>query len=360
MPRLHAVVTPALIALVMSSPLSELQAQRSRESIEGREVSIYNLAGHVRIESGSGSDVTVEISRGGRDAGRLRIATGTIRGRNTLRVIYPSGDDVVYRDGRTSRWNGSSDVNVDSDGTFGDNRRGWRGDRVRVKTSGSGTEAWADLTVRVPSGKSVALHLVAGDVESISVDADLSIDAGSSRVTASNARGRLKIDAGSGSVEVNGATVSELNLDTGSGGVTMNDVSSERCIVDTGSGGVSGAGVSCGSLKVDVGSGGVRLDRVRTSDVNVDAGSGTVTLGLTSKPRTVEIETGSGGVVLGLPESMGAELDIDTGSGGISSDFAVKASRMRRDELRGTIGDGSARIRVSTGSGSVRLRRSID
>jgi lia operon protein LiaG len=50
------------------------------------------------------------------------------------------------------------------------------------------------------------------------------------------------------------------------------------------------------------------------------------------------------------------EVDISTGSGGISSEFPVTMQTIRRQELQGTIGDGSGgRIRVSTGSGSVRL-----
>jgi hypothetical protein len=54
---------------------------------------------------------------------------------------------------------------------------------------------------------------------------------------------------------------------------------------------------------------------------------------------------------------VGADLVVETGSGRITTDFAVKTTRVQRDELRGTIGDGSSRIRVESGSGSVRLRK---
>ena len=86
-----AVVAPAAI-LYFSSPLS---AQTERRTLSGDAVAIYNIAGRLRVESGSGSAVTVEITRGGRDARELRVEQGTIGDREALRVIYPS-DRVVY------------------------------------------------------------------------------------------------------------------------------------------------------------------------------------------------------------------------------------------------------------------------
>jgi uncharacterized protein with beta-barrel porin domain len=52
-----------------------------------------------------------------------------------------------------------------------------------------------------------------------------------------------------------------------------------------------------------------------------------------------------------------ATLDIETGSGGITTDFPIQTNRVERNRLRGTIGNGDAEIRVETGSGAVRIRR---
>ena len=74
-----------------------------------------------------------------------------------------------------------------------------------------------------------------------------------------------------------------------------------------------------------------------------------------SQVEDVAIEAGSGGVTLRLPASLSASVDIETGSGGIETDFEVKMSRVERRALRGTIGAGKGRIRIESGSGSVRL-----
>jgi DUF4097 and DUF4098 domain-containing protein YvlB len=347
----------SLIPLVLQAPWSHVEAQSERQRVSGASVAIYNLAGRVRVESGSGSDVTVNVSRGGRDAGRLRVATSEIRGRNTFRVIYPTGDDIVYRGESDTRRRSSSDVRVNDDGTWGGgDRSGWRdGDRIRVKSSGSGTEAWADLTISVPAGKTIAVYLAVGELTATNVDGEVLLDVSSARVTTTGSRGRLSVDAGSGGVELRDASLSALDVDIGSGSLTLSGVTSERCTFDTGSGGVRGTGARCGTLSVDVGSGSVRLDDVRSSDVSIDAGSGGVTLSMLNSPRAVTVDAGSGGVTLSLPSDLSADVEIETGSGGISTDFPVRTSRVERRSLRGTIGDGAGRIRIETGSGSVRL-----
>src|SRR2546423_15427077 len=93
----------ALLSCILYA--SAARAQTERRSISGDRVAIYNLAGKLRVESGSGSDVVVEITRGGRAAGPLRVEAGSIRGEQTLGVIFPKGhvlDPGRRRGGQTA------------------------------------------------------------------------------------------------------------------------------------------------------------------------------------------------------------------------------------------------------------------
>jgi hypothetical protein len=89
--------------------------------------------------------------------------------------------------------------------------------------------------------------------------------------------------------------------------------------------------------------------------VTVDAGSGRTELGFLQPVEDLAIDAGSGGVTVRLPAAQGADIDIETGSGGIDSDFTVQTTRLARNHLRGQIGDGKARIKIESGSGMVRL-----
>jgi lia operon protein LiaG len=326
-----------------------------RRTLAGNDVAVYNLAGVMRVEGGTGSDVTVEVTRGGGDASRLTIETGAVRGRESLRVIYPDRR-VVYRQGDSGRWRSRTTLYVDDDGTFNDGRSD-DGRRVEIVSSGEGIEAYADVRVLVPRGKRVSVFLGVGEARIENVEGDLTVDVSAASVTANRTRGRLFLDTGSGEVRVTDAE-GTVELDTGSGGVEVSNVRGESLRMDTGSGRLRGTDVTVNDLELDTGSGSVRLARVQSKRINLDTGSGSVELDLRADVESLRIDSGSGGVTLGIPESLGAEIRIDTGSGGIDTDIPIQVKRTERNFLSGSIGDGKGEIIIDTGSGGVRLRRS--
>jgi DUF4097 and DUF4098 domain-containing protein YvlB len=343
---------PALAALSLAIPVLLSAQQVERFSIDGREVAIYNLVGTLRVEGGSGDKVVVELTRAGRDAGRLKVETGSVRGRNALRVMYPA-DRIFYDDGR---WNGRTSFTVNEDGTFGDDHG--RGDRNRVEiNSRDGLDAHADLHVIVPKGKTLFLRQGVGQTTIDNVDGRLDVDVSSSRTRISRIRGSLSLSAGSGGVEITDVT-GDLNLESGSGGATIDGVRGGTLTMEVGSGSLRGRAIDVTELTADVGSGGVRLSAVKAPRLHIETGSGGTEVELLSPVDDINVEAGSGGVTLRLPSSTSATVDIETNSGGIQSDFDVSTSRADRHRLRGTIGGGHGRIKIQAGSGTVRLLRS--
>ena len=344
-----------LASMVVIVPTASIARTPERRTIPGNNVAIYNIAGVMRVEGGSGSDVSVEVTRGGADAAKLTIQTGSVRGRETLRVIYPDRR-IVYRQGEWYRGRSRTTLRVDDDGTFGDDHHD-DGRRVDIVGSGDGLEAYADVRVIVPKGKRVSVFLGVGEAKIDNVDGDLLVDVSAATVTSTRTRGKLSLDTGSGEVRVSDAQ-GEVDLDTGSGSVEVMNVRGPHLKMDTGSGRVRGSDIVADELELDTGSGGVRLGGVQSKRIKLDSGSGSVELDLKADVDDVRIESGSGGVTLGIPESLGAAIRIDTGSGGIDTDIPIQIKKAERSYLSGTIGDGKGEISIETGSGGVRLRRS--
>ncbi len=361
--RLFRPLNATFLVAVLTPITPALSTAQQTYTIQGNRVAVYNLAGQIIITRGSGSDVTVQVDPSGRDAAQLNIEVGEVCDLNALRVIYPD-DDIVYSD-----MSGSYSANLDirHDGTFyghSDWHRGhsWgcrnrRGDRVRIRSRGRGVEAWADLRISVPDGKTVEVYLVAGTITASNLNSDLIIDAGTVEVDVSAINGDVLVDTGSGDVSVTDVT-GAVAVDTGSGHVTVSSVSGEYAILDTGSGSVTGGDISVSQLNVDTGSGEVDLDNVSAPDVVIDTGSGSVDLILVTEVDRLFIDTGSGAVDVTLPENTNAFLEIDTGSGGIEVDFPVSVRRWERSHITGTIGDGGGEVTIDTGSGGVTLRSS--
>jgi lia operon protein LiaG len=331
-------------------------AQSTRYTLKGDSVVVYNLVGELRVEPGSGSDVAVQVTRGGADAARLEVQTGPLRGRETLRIIYPG--DVISLPDWGRGWNTS--LRVRDDGTFGDDGR-WRreGREVRITGRARGAlEAYADLRVSVPAGKRVALHLGVGKAFVSNVDGVIVVQVASADVSAERTRGTLRIDTGSGNVDVRDAS-GDVSLESGSGDITATGLHGGRIRLDTGSGNITVTGAEATELHIDTGSGDVTVSGAKGEDLSFDTGSGNVDVALTATFQSLKIDTGSGDVTLRVPPTIGAEVELDTGSGEIDlGGLTMQVRRLQQDHITGTIGDGKGRLSIETGSGNVHLVKS--
>jgi len=341
-----------VLILGAGGALPEDGAGQEEHRVQGNEVSVFNLAGNVEVVAGSGSDVVVQVTRGGDDAGGLEVGVREVDGRQSLVIAYPA-DEVVYPElGRNSKTN----LRVRRDGSFFGGGSSSNTREVTISGSGDGMEAWADLRITVPRGHDFALFLAVGETELREVDGTVLIDTGSGAVRALACDGELSIDTGSGAITVEGFQ-GDLGVDTGSGAVEFIDVQGEDVVVDTGSGSVHGSGVTAGSLGVDTGSGEIILRGVSAPEVILDTGSGSVEIELLADVDELEIDTGSGSVTIWVPSSMGAEVEMETGSGGIDLDVPLEVEVAKRDYVRGILGDGNGSIHVDTGSGGIRIIR---
>jgi len=352
----------ALFAAALMIPQLPLHAQRSdRVALNGRSVALYNLVGRLRV-TGGGSSVVATITRRGRDAGKLSVGTQTVEGREALVVKYP-GDRITIPDARNRRMR--TEIRVRDDGSFGNSytndkgRSSFRfndGRRVRIGDEGGGLEAAADIELQVPTGVSVRLHVAVGDIDVRNVEGDIAVDAAGAEIVVSDAKGTITLDTGSGGASLTNVA-GLITLDTGSGEVTARNISGQGLIIDSGSGSVTLDGCACSKVSIETGSGNLRVTDMTTRTLSLDTGSGNVVLGLRNSPESIIIDSGSGSVTLTLPADFTTTLDIDTGSGGITSDFPLQLTSKSRDEMHGKIGSGAGRLKIDTGSGSVRLRK---
>ncbi|MBC8086838.1 MAG: DUF4097 family beta strand repeat protein [Phycisphaerae bacterium] len=352
---MSAALIPALAVL----PTSGRAQNSERITLNGRNIAVYNLVGELRV-TGGGTSATATVTRRGRDAGKLTLGTGSVDGFESLRVMYPS-DRITLAGVRGRRTR--TEMRVREDGTFGNrydkNRTTNRfndGRRVRIGDEGGGLEAAADIELQIPNGVAVRLHLAYGDVTVANVSGDIAIDVSGGDVRTTDTQGTLTIDTGSGEATVTNAS-GMVSLDSGSGDVIARNISGAGLLIDSGSGNVTLEGCSSTKVSIDTGSGNLRVADMTTRSLAMDTGSGDVILGLRNSPEMITIESGSGDVTLNLPANFSATLDIDTGSGGITSDFAMQVSSKSRERMTGRIGTGEGRISIDTGSGSVRLKK---
>jgi DUF4097 and DUF4098 domain-containing protein YvlB len=166
--------------------------------------------------------------------------------------------------------------------------------------------------------------------------------------------GKLLVNKGGGSVHI-GDAPKGATITTGGGGVTIGDADGD-VVISTGGGDVT-IGSASRSAKVTTGAGDVKITM---------AGSG---------GYPVQVESGNGTVTITLPRNFSADLDLETAftknhgsQTRIESDWPLnttvtpewspdKGTPRRYVRARQAIGNGGARITVTTVNGDIIIRR---
>lgn len=186
------------------------------------------------------------------------------------------------------------------------------------------------------------------------MDVEIDSASGSCTLTGDFGEAALSVDLASGAVRIAGAA-RELNIDTASGSITAELARpAQRIVADTASGSITVTG-GAHRVEADSASGSIRLSGL-LGDASLDSSSGSITASWSSlsSGTAIAADTSSGRVRLTLPSGTPLSGTIDTGSGGIQSDFSgTFQDRGHRLELRG--GPEAARIDVDTSSGGVQL-----
>jgi len=114
-----------------------------------------------------------------------------------------------------------------------------------------------------------------------------------------------------------------------------------------------------GPVDAHSGNGDVQIT-TSTGPVSATSGNGDVVVSMTTlgDRESMTFTTGNGRVRISVPSNFAAEIDASTGNGEVVSDFPITVTgRLSKSHIRGTIGSGGPRIRLSSGNGTIELLR---
>lgn len=198
----------------------------------------------------------------------------------------------------------------------------------------------SDLTVRVPAGSRLEVDTVSADVETNGVKAEVEVETVSGTIRVAEGPSEVRATSVSGEVEV--AAAGPVRAKSVSGTITVRGASRT----------FEASSVS-GAIRATVGS-------VESAELETTSGSIRFE-GDVARNGRLEAKTMSGSAEVTLPASLGAEYTLKTFSGNIENELGPAARRTSEygpgKELEFTTGDGGARVRVTSFSGSVTLRK---
>lgn len=246
----------------------------------------------------------------------------------------------------------------------------------------------AHLTIHVPASSSVEVSTVSADVRidiplaaSSSESPEARLADSKAHVQAETVSGKIVMDANaesidahsvSGNIELKACTA-RLEAQSVSGAISVfGIVKSAEC--ETTSGRLTFAG-SVDALEANSVSGSVVAETVGKSaevtsfsgkieltgavwdrgDITSTSGSVTLRTGLSAQGK-IEVDSVSGGIELQCPKETAAEFELSSVSGALAAPLGAGAGVQEgKGSLRFTMGDSSARVKLSSVSGGIRI-----
>lgn len=199
-----------------------------------------------------------------------------------------------------------------------------------------------DFEVIVPQAAAVSVKSVSGDVEVENVRGEARAESVSGNVGIRNAERLILAKSVSGGVEVESTKgAGELELSSVSGNVRVRGLEASRCDLNSTSGDIEITEAACGRASLDTVSGDVLY------------------IGALIRSGRYEFKSHSGDVRIVIPEDVGFEIDAQSFSGEIESDFPLTVHELggERRSVSGVYADGSAYIEATTFSGDVTIEK---
>ena len=156
----------------------------------------------------------------------------------------------------------------------------------------------------------------------------------------------------------------DLNECDGRQNVENNDVSvhftiqvpaGARFVPSTVNGSIRATGLE-GPVEANTVNGGIEISTSGSAEAHTVNGTIEARLGSLGDDAVLEFETVNGGIDVAMPENAGVTVDARTANGSVHCDLPIETDgRSDRRRLSGRIGDGAARLRLSTVNGSIHI-----
>ena len=226
------------------------------------------------------------------------------------------------------------------------------------------------LKISIPDSKDIEIHSASADIGVTDVACNLDVKSSSSDLTMENTTGTVHNDVSSGDVSIMGhrgpISIKGISSDvkigdaegdvdcyTSSGDGDFNKIKGNLNVTST-SGDNNIVDIT-GNLDVHATSGDVEVESV-TGSVSVEDVSGDIILkSLAASDGAFKIKSVSGDTHIEISAEFKGDVEVSTASGSINSSLALDSETSSDSELRGHVGQGNGKLRISTVSGDITI-----
>ncbi len=313
MRKYYVLALSLLFLLALGTGALAAQAQEIEEKTfmlaEGGSVSVENVAGDIVIYAWDEEQVKIIATKSAKAFTKKRAAE-LLEAIDIETSANEEGIDIVTKFPWWNRLDPTSSVRVDY-------------------------ELWVPLSAKTKA------QSVSGSIEIMERNNDVWAKSVSGTIEIERILGDAEVKTTSGAIKITQVKGESIIADTTSGKVTLQEVT-----------GIIEAHSVSGRIKIADSKGVAKSVRTTSGSIWVELKE------ITESPPDMVLTSVSGDVTLLLPSNISAEIDVQTTSGRISSEFKIMVEgEIEKRRLRGTIGEGDIRITLKTTSGDIALEK---
>jgi len=306
----------ALVIAFAAAPLLAAGAtpfHRTFNVTPGGTLTVDADVGDIRVTTGSGSSVTVDVTQSSRSDRFMNI------------TAEQQGNGVVVR------------------GKYETMSRffNWDGD--------------AKFVISIPSSYNVDLNTSGGDIDVANLAGQAHLKTSGGGITLGRIDGPVMANTSGGDISIEGSR-SAVELHTSGGGIRIGDVAGKlQARTSGGSIEIRRAG---GDLYARSSGGGISIDDANGS-VDVQTSGGSIRARLSQQPRAdSRLSTSGGGITLTLAPNVSVDLDAHTSGGDVNTDVPVTMmGRQSESSVEGKINAGGPKLVLRSSGGDIHIKK---
>jgi len=232
-------------------------------------------------------------------------------------------------------------------------------------------------TITVPRQTNLECGSSYGAIEIDDIHGDVRGKTSSGSITAENIEGSVDLHTSYGSITCKDMSEGDIRLKSSSGTIKLTNASFGRCEAHTSYGAVVCKVLTGSSIKLHSDSGSIKVTtavsdvsdlstsygritgrQLTTPDLLAKSGSGDLDIVCSDSPAgmTADLVTSYGSIDFTAPPGFGGKVDLSTSYGSVKTERPITISgKVSKKELRGTVGQGTGKLHLETGSGSISL-----
>jgi DUF4097 and DUF4098 domain-containing protein YvlB len=219
--------------------------------------------------------------------------------------------------------------------------------------------SYGSVTCRHITGDNIVATSSSGSINAEDIKGSSQLSTSYGQVTCRDmSEGDLRLKSSSGTITVTNASFGDCEAHTSYGSVVCETLTGDSIKLHSSSGSIKVTQAVADTADLSTSNGRITCRQVTTPNLAAKSGSGNLDVACSDSPAdmTADLVTSYGSISFTAPPGFGGQVDLSTSYGSVKTERPITINgEVSKKKLRGTIGQGTGKLHLHTGSGSISL-----